>query len=86
MYARASGYLKMWYFDYGAHVRERRRTRGDRHAGSRRPVGRRRPSWNRRWAVVNVRKTELLQFAESTYNVGGGHPRVVSSRNREQAG
>ncbi len=34
IYARVTGYLKDWYFDYRAHVKKRRRPRGDRRPGS----------------------------------------------------
>ena len=67
MYARVSGYLKMWYFDYGAHVKK-----GDVLAEIDTPdldaqLAAAQAKLNSALAVVNVRKTEL-QFAELTYN------------------
>ncbi len=41
IYARVSGYLKAWYFDFGAHVQKGPAARGNRRARSRRPARRR---------------------------------------------
>ena len=83
MYARVSGYLKMWYFDYGAHVKK-----GDVLAEIDTPdldaqLAAAQAKLNSALAVVNVRKTEL-QFAESTYNRWRESPTgVVSEQETE---
>ena len=83
MYARVSGYLKMWYFDYGAHVKK-----GDVLAEIDTPdldaqLAAGQAKLNSALAVVNVRKTEL-QFAESTYNRWRESPTgVVSEQETE---
>ena len=83
MYARVSGYLKMWYFDYGAHVKK-----GDVLAEIDTPdldaqLAAGQAKLNSALAVVNVRKTEL-QFAESTYNRWRESPKgVVSEQETE---
>ena len=63
MYARVSGYLKMWYSDYGAHVKK-----GDVLAEIDTPdrdaqLAAAQAKLNSALAVVNVRKAEL-QFAD----------------------
>ena len=83
MYARVSGYLKMWYFDYGAHVKK-----GDVLAEIDTPdldaqLAAAQAKLNSALAVVNVRKTEL-QFAELTYNRWRESPTgVVSEQETE---
>jgi RND family efflux transporter MFP subunit len=83
MYARVSGYLKIWYFDYGAHVKK-----GDVLAEIDTPdldaqLATAQAKLNSALAVVNVRKTEL-QFAESTYNRWRESPTgVVSEQETE---
>lgn len=83
MYARVSGYLKMWYFDYGAHVKK-----GEVLAEIDTPdldaqLAAAQAKLNSALAVVNVRKTEL-QFAESTYNRWRESPKgVVSEQETE---
>jgi RND family efflux transporter MFP subunit len=83
MYARVSGYLKMWYFDYGAHVKK-----GEVLAEIDTPdldaqLAAGQAKLNSALAVVNVRKTEL-QFAESTYNRWRESPKgVVSEQETE---
>ena len=83
MYARVNGYLKMWYFDYGAHVKK-----GDVLAEIDTPdldaqLAAAQAKLNSALAVVNVRKTEL-QFAESTYNRWRESPTgVVSEQETE---
>jgi RND family efflux transporter MFP subunit len=83
MYARVSGYLNMWYFDYGAHVKK-----GDVLAEIDTPdldaqLAAAQAKLNSALAVVNVRKTEL-QFAESTYNRWRESPTgVVSEQETE---
>jgi len=83
MYARVSGYLKMWYFDYGAHVKK-----GEVLAEIDTPdldaqLAAGQAKLNSALAVVNVRKAEL-QFAESTYNRWRESPKgVVSEQETE---
>jgi RND family efflux transporter MFP subunit len=83
MYARVSGYLKMWYFDYGARVKK-----GEVLAEIDTPdldaqLAAGQAKLNSALAVVNVRKAEL-QFAESTYNRWRESPKgVVSEQETE---
>jgi multidrug efflux pump subunit AcrA (membrane-fusion protein) len=83
MYARVSGYLKNWYFDYGAHVKK-----GDVLAEIDTPdldaqLAAAQAKLNSALAVVNVRKAEL-QFAESTYKRWRESPKgVVSEQETE---
>lgn len=83
MYARVSGYLKMWYFDYGAHVKK-----GDVLAEIDTPdldaqLAAAQAKLNSALAVVNVRKAEL-QFADSTYKRWRTSPKgVVSEQETE---
>ena len=83
MYARVSGYLKMWYSDYGAHVKK-----GDVLAEIDTPdrdaqLAAAQAKLNSALAVVNVRKAEL-QFADSTYKRWRELPKgVVSEQETE---
>ena len=65
IYARVSGYLKKWYFDYGAHVKK-----GDvllrSNAGPRAQLAASQARLNSAKALVKVREAER-QFAQSTY-------------------
>jgi RND family efflux transporter MFP subunit len=83
MYARVSGYLKKWYFDYGAKVKK-----GDVLAEIETPdldaelLGAK-AKLNSAEAVVNVRVAEL-QFAESTFKRWRDSPKgVVSIQEQE---
>jgi RND family efflux transporter MFP subunit len=83
MYARVSGYLKNWYFDYGAYVKK-----GDVLAEIDTPdldaqLAAAQAKLNSALALVNVRKAEL-QFAESTYKRWKESPKgVVSEQETE---
>ena len=83
MYARVSGYLKMWYYDYGAKVKK-----GDVLAEIDTPdldaqLLAAKSKLNSAEAVVNVRNAEL-QFAESTYKRWRDSPKgVVSVQEQE---
>ena len=83
MYARVSGYLKNWYFDYGAKVKK-----GDVLAEIDTPdldaqLAAVQAKLNSALAVVNVRKAEL-QFAASTYKRWRDSPKgVVSEQETE---
>jgi len=78
MYARVSGYLKKWYYDYGARVKK-----GDVLAEIETPdldaeLLAAKAKLNSAEAVVNVREAEL-QFAESTYKRWKDSPKGVVS-------
>jgi RND family efflux transporter MFP subunit len=83
IYARVSGYLKNWYFDYGAHVKK-----GTVLAEIDTPdldaqLAAAQAKLKSALAVVNVRKAEL-QFAESTYKRWRDSPKgVVSEQETE---
>ncbi len=83
MYARVSGYLKNWYFDYGAHVKK-----GDVLAEIDTPdldaqLAAAQAKLHSAESVVNVRKAEL-QFAASTYKRWRESPKgVVSEQETE---
>jgi hypothetical protein len=84
IYARVSGYLKNWYFDYGAHVKK-----GNVLAEIDAPdldaqLAAAQAKLKSGLAVVNIRKAEL-QFAESTYicrNIPAGPSRRRSPPRR----
>ena len=83
IYARVSGYLKMWNFDYGAHVKK-----GDVLAEIETPdldaqLAAALAKLNSAKALVKVREAEQ-QFTESTYERWRDSPRgVVSVQERE---
>ena len=83
IYARVSGYLKDWYFDYGAHVKK-----GDVLAEIDAPeldaqLAAAQARLNSAQAVVKVREAEK-QFAESTYKRWrDSPPGVVSVQEQE---
>ena len=83
IYARVSGYLKNWYFDYGAHVKK-----GDLLAEIDAPdldaqLAAAQAKLNSARAVVKVREAEK-QFAESTYERWRDLPKgVVSVQEQE---
>jgi RND family efflux transporter MFP subunit len=83
IYARVSGYLKNWYFDYGAHVKK-----GNELAEIDAPdldaqLAAAQAKLKSALAVVNIRKAEL-QFAESTYKRWRDSPKgVVSEQETE---
>ncbi len=87
MYARVSGYLKNWYFDYGAHVKK-----GDVLAEIDTPdldaqLSAAQAKLKSALAVVNVRKAEL-QFAEINLQAlaGVAQGRRFGAGNGEQTG
>ena len=83
IYARVPGYLKNWYFDYGAHVKK-----GDVLAEIETPdldaqLAAAQAKLNSARAVVKVREAEK-QFAESTYQRWRDSPKgVVSVQEQE---
>jgi RND family efflux transporter MFP subunit len=83
IYARVPGYLKDWYFDYGAHVKK-----GDVLAEIETPdldaqLAAAQAKLNSARAVVNIREAEK-QFAESTYQRWRDSPKgVVSVQEQE---
>ena len=83
IYARVPGYLKNWYFDYGAHVKK-----GDVLAEIETPdldaqLAASQAKLNSARAVVNVREAEE-QFAQSTYQRWRDLPKgVVSVQEQE---
>ena len=83
IYARVPGYLKNWYFDYGAHVKK-----GDVLAEIETPdldaqLAAAQAKLNSARALVNVREAEK-QFAESTYQRWRESPKgVVSVQEQE---
>ena len=84
MYARVSGYLKKWYYDYGAEVKK-----GDVLAEIDTPdldaqLLATKAKLNSAEAVVNVRNAEL-QFAESTYKRWRESPKGVVSVQETEA-
>ncbi len=84
IYARVSGYLKMWYFDYGAHVKK-----GDLLAEIDAPdldaqLAAAQAKLNSARAVVKVREAES-QFAESTYQRWRDSPKGVVSVQEQEA-
>jgi len=84
IYARVPGYLKDWYFDYGAHVKK-----GDVLAEIETPdldaqLVAALAKLNSAKAVVNVREAEK-QFAESTYQRWRDSPKGVVSVQEQEA-
>jgi RND family efflux transporter MFP subunit len=83
IYARVNGYLKNWYFDYGAHVKK-----GDVLAEIETPdldaqLAAAQAKLNSARAVVKIREAER-QFAESTYQRWRDSPKgVVSVQEQE---
>src|SRR5580692_10513243 len=84
IYARVSGYLKKWYFDYGAHVKK-----GDVLAEIETPdldaqLAASQARLNSARAAVKVREAEQ-QFAESTYQRWHDSPPGVVSVQEQQS-
>jgi RND family efflux transporter MFP subunit len=84
IYARVSGYLKNWYFDYGAHVKK-----GDVLAEIDTPdldaqLVAAQSKLNSAQAMVKVREAEK-QFAETTYQRWRDSPKGVVSVQEQQA-
>jgi RND family efflux transporter MFP subunit len=84
IYARVSGYLKNWNFDYGAHVKK-----GDVLAEIETPdldaqLAAAQAKLNSARAVVKIREAEE-QFAESTYQRWRDSPKGVVSVQEQQA-
>jgi RND family efflux transporter MFP subunit len=84
IYARVSGYLKQWYFDYGAHVKK-----GDLLAEIEAPdldaqLTAAQARLNAAQAVVKVREAER-QFAETTYQRWRESPKGVVSVQEQEA-
>jgi RND family efflux transporter MFP subunit len=84
IYARVSGYLKNWYFDYGAHVKK-----GDVLAEIDTPdldaqLVAAQNKLNSAQAMVKVREAEK-QFAETTYQRWRNSPKGVVSVQEQQA-
>lgn len=84
IYARVNGYLKNWYFDYGAHVKK-----GDLLAEIDAPdldaqLAAAQAKLNSAKAVVSVRQAER-QFAESTYQRWRESPKGVVSVQEQEA-
>ncbi len=84
IYARVSGYLREWYFDYGAHVKK-----GDLLAEIDAPdldaqLAAAQAKLNSARAVVKVREAES-QFAESTYQRWRDSPKGVVSVQEQEA-
>jgi RND family efflux transporter MFP subunit len=84
IYARVNGYLKNWYFDYGARVKK-----GDLLAEIDAPdldaqLAAAQARLNSAKAVVNVREAER-QFAESTYQRWRESPKGVVSVQEQEA-
>ncbi len=83
IYARVPGYLKNWYFDYGAHVKK-----GDVLAEIETPdldaqLAAAEAKLNSGRAVVKIREAEQ-QFAESTYQRWRDSPKGVVSEQEQQ--
>ncbi len=84
IYARVPGYLKDWYFDYGAHVKK-----GDVLAEIETPdldaqLAAAQAKLNSAQAVVMVRQAEK-QFAETTYQRWRDSPKGVVSEQEQQS-
>src|SRR3984957_4604162 len=84
IYARVSGYLKDWYFDYGAHVKK-----GDVLGEIETPdldaqLAAAQAKLNSARAAVKVREAEQ-QFAESTYQRWRDSPKGVVSVQEQQS-
>jgi RND family efflux transporter MFP subunit len=84
IYARVSGYLKNWHFDYGAHVKK-----GDVLAEIETPdldaqLAAAQAKLNSARAVVKVREAEA-QFAETTYQRWRDSPKGVVSVQEQEA-
>jgi RND family efflux transporter MFP subunit len=84
IYARVPGYLKNWYFDYGAHVKK-----GDILAEIETPdldaqVAAAQGKLNSARAVVKVREAEK-QFAETTYQRWRDSPKGVVSEQEQES-
>jgi RND family efflux transporter MFP subunit len=84
IYARVSGYLKKWYFDYGAHVKK-----GDVLAEIETPdldaqLAASQARLNSAKALVKVREAER-QFAQSTYERWRDSPKGVVSVQEQEA-
>jgi len=84
IYARVSGYLKNWYFDYGAHVKK-----GDLLAEIDAPdldaqLAAAQAKLNSARALVKVREAER-QFAETTYARWRDSPKGVVSEQEQEA-
>jgi RND family efflux transporter MFP subunit len=84
IYARVPGYLKNWYFDYGAHVKK-----GDVLAEIETPdldaqMAAAQGKLNSARALVNVREAEK-QFAETTYQRWRDSPKGVVSEQEQQS-
>jgi RND family efflux transporter MFP subunit len=84
IFARVSGYLKNWYFDYGAHVKK-----GDVLAEIETPdldaqLAAAQAKLNSARAVVKVREAEA-QFAQSTYQRWRDSPKGVVSIQEQEA-
>ena len=84
IYARVSGYLKNWFFDYGAHVKK-----GDLLAEIDAPdldaqLAAAQAKLNSAKAVVKVREAEK-EFAESTYQRWRDSPKGVVSVQEQEA-
>jgi RND family efflux transporter MFP subunit len=84
IYARVSGYLKAWYFDYGAHV-----TKGELLAEIDAPdldaqLAAAKAKFNSAEALVNVREAER-NFAETTYTRWRESPKGVVSEQETEA-
>jgi RND family efflux transporter MFP subunit len=83
IYARVSGYLKNWYFDYGAHVKKGAVLAEIDTPDLDAQLAAAQAKLKSALAVVNVRKAEL-QFAESTYKRWRDSPKgVVSEQETE---
>jgi RND family efflux transporter MFP subunit len=84
IYARVSGYLKNWYFDFGAHVKK-----GDVLAEIETPdldaqLAAAQAKLNSARAIVKVREAEV-QFAQSTYQRWRDSPKGVVSVQEQEA-
>jgi RND family efflux transporter MFP subunit len=84
IYARVPGYLKNWYFDYGAHVKK-----GDVLAEIETPdldaqLAAAEAKLNSGRAVVKIREAER-QYAESTYQRWRDSPKGVVSEQEQQS-
>ena len=84
IYARVPGYLKDWYFDYGAHVKK-----GDVLAEIETPdldaqLAAAQAKLNSAQAVVEVREAEK-QFAETTYQRWRDSPKGVVSEQEQES-
>jgi len=84
IYARVTGYLKSWHFDYGAHVKK-----GDVLAEIDTPdldaqLAAAQAKLNSARAIVKVREAEK-QFAETTYQRWRDSPKGVVSKQEQEA-